>query len=96
MQELKFYPHGTGPDQQTATFTKMKENLILKIQSEFVNGIDIAESIRKGAILYLSKDIMIKRISTEYEPRRADLAFPNHSLQGVPTGRPYMEHCRAP
>ena len=32
-QYLKFYPHETGPDQQTATFTKLKEHMILKIQS---------------------------------------------------------------
>ena len=42
-QELKFYPHGTGPDWQTATFTKVKENIILKTQSEFVNGSNIIE-----------------------------------------------------
>ena len=46
-QELKFYPNGTGPDQQMSVFTKVKEHLILKIQSEFLNGSYIAESILK-------------------------------------------------
>ena len=45
-------------------FNKVKEHLILKIQCEFVNGINIAESIHKGDILYLSKEILIKRILT--------------------------------
>ena len=48
-----------------ATFTKVKERLILKIQSEFVNGSDIAESIRKVVILYLIKEITVKMTSTE-------------------------------
>ena len=39
--ELKFYPHENGPNQQTETFTKVKEHILLKIQNEFVNGIDI-------------------------------------------------------
>ena len=47
------------------TFTKVKEHLILKIQSEFVNGSDIEESIRKGFILDLMKEILIKRIPTK-------------------------------
>ena len=42
-EELEFYPHGTGPDLQTATFTKVKEHIILKIQSELLNGSDIEE-----------------------------------------------------
>ena len=37
----------------------------MKIQSESVNRSDIAELIFKGEILYLSKKIVIKRISTE-------------------------------
>ena len=65
IQELKFYPHGTGPNQQMATFTKVKENLIIKIQIEFLNGIDIAESILKGVILYLIKEIPIKSMLSE-------------------------------
>ena len=64
-QELQFYPHGAAPDRQMATFTKVKERLILKIQSEFVNGSDIAESIRKVVILYLIKEITVKMTSTE-------------------------------
>ena len=40
-QELTFYPHGTGMDIQMAEFTIVKDNPILKIQSEFVNGSDI-------------------------------------------------------
>ena len=58
--ELKFYPRGTGPDQQTESFTKVREHLILNLQSEFVNGCSIAESIQKGEILDLSKEISIK------------------------------------
>ena len=42
-QELKIYLIESGPDQQTATFTKVEENIILKIQSEFLNGSDISE-----------------------------------------------------
>ena len=42
-QEMKIYPHGTGLDWQTAIFTKFKGYLILNIESEFVNGSDIAE-----------------------------------------------------
>ena len=49
-QYLKCYPHGTGLDCQREKFTKVKEHLILKIQSEFLNGSDISESIRKGVI----------------------------------------------
>ena len=30
-QELKFYPHGNGPDQRTEMFTKVKDRLILNI-----------------------------------------------------------------
>ena len=59
-QELKFYLHGTILDRYTEIFTKVKEHLILKIQSKFVNGNDILESIRKGYILYLSKETPIK------------------------------------
>ena len=53
-------------------FTKVKENLTLKIQSEFMNRSDIEESIRKRVILYLSKEITIKRIFTENEPSKAE------------------------
>ena len=71
-QELKFYLHGTGPDWQTAAFTKLKEHLILKIQSEIVNGSDISESIHKGVNLYFSNEIPVKRISTEDELSSTD------------------------
>ena len=50
----------------------VKENIILKIQSEFVNRSDIPESIRKGVNLGLSKDILIIKIPREYEPTRAE------------------------
>ena len=40
--ELTIYPYGTKTDQQTEMFTKVKEHLILKIQSEFFNESDIA------------------------------------------------------
>ena len=72
-QELKYCPHVTVPDQQTATFTRVNERLILNIQSEILNESDISESIRKGVILDLSKEISIKMISTEEEPSRAEL-----------------------
>ena len=36
-QELKINPHETVTDQQKATFTKVKEHLILNIQSELLN-----------------------------------------------------------
>ena len=49
-QELKFYPHGTGPDRQMMAFTKVKEHLILKIHVGILNVSDIEESIRKGVI----------------------------------------------
>ena len=61
-QELEFYQHGTGPDQQMVTFTRLKEHPILNIQGEFLNGSDIVESICKGFILYLSKLILIEII----------------------------------
>ena len=67
-KDLKIYLHVTGTDQQTAKFTKVKEHLILNIQSVFVSESDISESIPKGAILHLSKEILIKKISTEDEP----------------------------
>ena len=54
-QEPKFYLHGTGSDIPISTLTKVKDRLILEIQSEFVNGINLIESIRKGEILYLIK-----------------------------------------
>ena len=34
-QEMKFYPHEPGLDQQTATFTEVKEHILLRIQNEF-------------------------------------------------------------
>ena len=46
-QELKFYPHGTGLDRQTAEIIKVKYHIILKIESKFLNGSDIEESIHK-------------------------------------------------
>ena len=42
-QEMTFYLNGTRPDRQTEKFTKVREHLILNIQSEFINGSDIAE-----------------------------------------------------
>ena len=61
-QELKFYLHETEPYLQMVMFTKLKERIILNIQSEIMNESDIAESICKGVILYLSNDIPIKGI----------------------------------
>ena len=58
------YPRGTGQDKHTAMFTTVKEHLIIKIQSEFLNGIDISESMLKGVILYSSKEIPIKSTPT--------------------------------
>ena len=55
-----------------ATFTKVKDNLILKIQRKFMNGIDIAESIQKRVILNLNKEILIKNILPEDELGRAE------------------------
>ena len=49
-KDLKIYLHGTGTDQQMANFTKVKEHLILNIQSVFVSRSDISESIPKGDI----------------------------------------------
>ena len=60
--------HGTVLNLQTATFTKVKEHILLKIQSEFVNGNYIAESICKELILYLSKEIPIKSIFKQGNP----------------------------
>ena len=57
IQELNFFSHGTGPDIQTAKFTKLNQNQVLNIQSEFVNGSNIVESIHKKEILYFSKEI---------------------------------------
>ena len=71
-QELKFYLHRTRLNQQMATFTKVKDNLILKIQRKFMNGIDIAESIQKRVILNLNKEILIKNILPEDELGRAE------------------------
>ena len=51
-------------------FSATVKNIILLIQSEFLNGSDIEESIQKGEILDLSKEISIKGISTEDEPSR--------------------------
>ena len=65
---MKSYPHGTIPDQQMETLTKVKDHIILKIQSEFVNESNISESIHKGMLFDLRKDIPIKRIPTEDEP----------------------------
>ena len=42
-----------------AAFIKVREHIIIKIQGEFVNGYDIAESIRIGVILDLIKEITI-------------------------------------
>ena len=42
MEETNFCPHGTGLGDQTARFTNVKENIILKVQSEFMNGSDFA------------------------------------------------------
>ena len=57
---------------QTEMFTKVKENIILNIKSEFVYGSDTEESIHKGAILDLSKEILIKKTSAEDELIRAE------------------------
>ena len=62
-QDLKFYPHVARTDWQMEKFTKVKKYIILNIQSEFLNGIDTLESIRKGSILYFSKEIPIKKTS---------------------------------
>ena len=51
---------------------KVKEHQVLKIESEFLNGSDITESIRKGVVLDLRKKIPIKGISREYELIRAE------------------------
>ena len=51
----------------------MRENIILNIQSKFVNGSDISESIRKGAILDLINKIPFERITAEDEPISAAL-----------------------
>ena len=37
-----------------------------------MNGIDIAESISKGVILDIRKEILIKRIPTEDEPSNVE------------------------
>ena len=70
--KIKIYLHGARPDIKTATFTKLKEHLILNIKSEFLNGSDIAESICKGEILDLSREITVERILTEYEVIREE------------------------
>ena len=57
---------------QMADFTKVKDNPILNIQSEFVNGSDITQSMHKRVILDLSKKIMIRRTPKEDEPGRAE------------------------
>ena len=54
-QQLKLYPHGTGPYQQIDMFNKVKYHLTLNIQIGFLNGSDIAELFCKGIILYLRK-----------------------------------------
>ena len=46
-----------------------------------MNGSDIAESIRKVVILYLSKENPIKRIPEEDEPSRAESE--NESLKAM-------------
>ena len=43
IQELKFYLRVTGPYRYMETFTKLKENIILKNQIEFMNVSDISE-----------------------------------------------------
>lgn len=44
--DLKFHPHGSGKYKQPATYTKVRDDIISKIQSEFDDSIYIVKSIR--------------------------------------------------
>ena len=58
-------PHESGQDKQLATFGKVHDMIILKIQAGYDNIIDIANSIRESYIVGINGMAPEHRISEE-------------------------------
>ena len=44
-QEIKFFPHGSGSQQQSITYNTVKDHIIQHVQKTYKNGVDIADSL---------------------------------------------------
>ena len=63
--ELKFYPHGNGKYQQTATYGTVKDHIVQCAQKTFPNGQDIAVSLRDLKKKDLNSDEPSRDIATD-------------------------------
>ena len=65
--EMKFYPHGTGKQQQTITYKTMKEHMIQQVQRMYRHGHDIAMSLRNLEKIDLVKEVPERKL-TDKQP----------------------------
>ena len=58
VQEMKFYMHDSAQRKSSESFGKIKEAIILKIQSTFESPVDIVKSLRDGTKKMFNKPTM--------------------------------------
>ena len=64
-KEFKVWKYGNGQDKYLATFSKVHDMNIIKIQASYENGIDIAKSIRASEIVYIDGMALEDNISED-------------------------------
>jgi len=69
--EMMFYPHGTGKQQQTNTYESVKEHIVQYVQKTYRYGHDIARSLRDLREIDLDQEAPVRKISTKADNDKA-------------------------
>ena len=69
-KEFKVWKYGNGQDKYLATFSKVHDMNIIKIQASYENGIDIAKSIRASEIVYIDGMALEDNISEDTDVKK--------------------------
>jgi hypothetical protein len=62
---MKFVPHRIGKNRQTVTYQRVKDYIRQLVQKSFRNGKDVADSLRKMNKINMTKNMPIRKITTE-------------------------------
>ena len=63
-QEIKFFPHGSGSQQQSITYDTVKDVIVQQVQKTYKNGVDIADSLENEEMKDLGPMRPTRSVST--------------------------------
>ena len=72
VREMKFYMHDSAQRKNSESFGKIKEAIILKIQTTFESPVDIVKSLRDGTKKAFTKPTMSKSTNADPNDKAAE------------------------